>query len=141
MQGDFIRMPDKIVSLLKVTCRCAATPFLPQFIKKGIILSHFGKTTFRAVSIAILAIVPVISHAYPADPEECKAAEGVWIDFKTTPSDGWCRGPKATPTGPIMVCAKVKGIEQKVGSEMVCIPRDVARQKLLLEHDVPAKAI
>ncbi len=39
-----------------------------------------------------------------------------------------------------MVCAKVKGIEQKVGSEMVCIPRDVARQKLLLENDVPTKA-
>lgn len=102
-------------------------------------MSHFGKTTFRVLSIAILAIVPVISHAYPADPEECKAAEGVWIDFKTTPSDGWCRSPKATPTGPIMICARVKGIEQKIGSEMVCIPRDVARQKLLLEHDVPAQ--
>ena len=93
------------------------------------------------MSIAILAIAPVVSHAYPADPEECKAAEGVWIDFKTTPSDGWCRNPKATLLGPIMVCARVKGIEQKIGSEMVCIPRDVARQKLLLEHDVPAKAI
>ena len=38
-----------------------------------------------------------------------------------------------------MVCARVKGIEQRVGSEMVCIPRDKARQKLLLEHDVPIK--
>ncbi len=113
--------------------------FFAAILKKGIVLSHFGKAIFRVVSIATLAIVPVISYAYPADPEECKAAEGVWIDFKTTPSDGWCRGPQATPSGPIMVCAKVKGIEQKIGSEMVCIPRDVARQKLLLEHDVPAK--
>lgn len=103
-------------------------------------MSHFGKTISRVVSITALAIVPLISYAYPADPEECKASEGVWIDFKTTPADGWCRGPKATPTGPIMVCARVKGIEQKVGSELICIPRDVARQKLLSEHDVPANA-
>ncbi|MDP1679543.1 MAG: hypothetical protein Q8L02_05410 [Candidatus Nitrotoga sp.] len=97
-------------------------------------------TASKVVLIAILVSAPIISHAYPADPEECLAAEGVWIDFKTTPADGWCRGPKATPLGPIMVCAKVKGIEQRVGSEMVCIPRDVERQKLLLEHDVPIKA-
>ena len=90
--------------------------------------------------IAILASAPIISHSYPVDPEECKTAEGVWIDFHTTPPDGWCRGSKATPLGPIRVCAKVKGIEQRVGSEMVCIPRDVARQKLLLENDVPTKA-
>ncbi|WP_239287894.1 hypothetical protein [Candidatus Nitrotoga sp. 1052] len=103
-------------------------------------MSTLKITASKVVLIAILASAPIISHAYPTDPEECLAAEGVWIDFKTTPADGWCRGPKATPLGPIMVCAKVKGIERKVGSEMECYPRDVERQKLLLEHDVPVKA-
>ena len=102
-------------------------------------MSTLKKAASKVLLIAILSFVPIVSHAYPADPEECKAAEGIWIDFNTTPSDGWCRGPKATPQGPIMVCARVKGIEQRVGSEMVCIPRDKARQKLLLEHDVPIK--
>ncbi len=85
---------------------------------------------------AMMAL-PVAAHAYPENPEECKAAEGTWIDFKTTPPDGWCKNAKATPNGPIMICAKVRGLEKKVGNEMVCMPRDVSRQKLLLEHDVP----
>ncbi|MCX7195063.1 MAG: hypothetical protein NTV37_04020 [Proteobacteria bacterium] len=103
-------------------------------------MSTLKTTASKVVLIAFLAAAPIISYAYPVDPEECKAAEGVWIDFHTTPPDGWCRGSKATPLGPIMVCAKVKGIEQRVGSELVCIPRDVERQRLLLENDVPTKA-
>lgn len=97
----------------------------------------FKQMAAKVVLMGMLVSAPVVSYAYPADPEECAAAEGVWIDFKTTPPDGWCRGPKATLHGPIMVCARVKGIEQKIGAELVCIPRDVARQKLLKEHDVP----
>ena len=103
-------------------------------------MNTFKKTASGVALVAILAGVPIISHAYPANPEECKAAEGIWIDFKTTPPDGWCRGPKATLLGPIMVCALVKGIERKIDSEMVCFPRDAARLKLLQEHDVSANA-
>jgi len=108
--------------------------FFCRNLTKGKILSNLKKTASKIVLTAILASVPMISYAYPADPEECKAAEGVWIDFKTTPADGWCRGPKATPKGPIMVCALVKGLERKVGSEMECYPRDVERQKLLKKY-------
>ncbi len=31
VQGDFVRIPDKVLSFLRVIYRCAATPFLPQF--------------------------------------------------------------------------------------------------------------
>lgn len=99
-------------------------------------MNTFIKTVSGTALIAILAAVPVISHAYPANPEECKAAEGRWIDFETTPADGWCRDAKATPLGPIIVCALVKGIEREIDSEMVCLPREAARLKLLMEHDV-----
>ncbi|MFZ1548700.1 MAG: hypothetical protein WAT12_16675 [Candidatus Nitrotoga sp.] len=101
-------------------------------------MNTFKKTASRVALISILAAVPVIGHAYPANPEECKAAEGRWIDFETTPPDGWCRDAKPTLLGPVLVCALVKGIERKIDSEMVCFPRDAARLKLLLEHDVPA---
>ena len=53
--------------------------------------------------------LPVAAHAYPENPEECKAAEGTWIDFKTTPPDGWCKNAKATPNGPISDLRKGKG--------------------------------
>lgn len=103
-------------------------------------MNNLKKKPFAVIWLAIITALPILAHAYPTDPEECMAAEGKWIDFKTTPPDGWCRGAKATPQGPVMICAKVRGIEQKVGTEMVCMPRDVARQKLLLENDVPDKA-
>ena len=102
-------------------------------------MSNSIEKSFAVMWLAAITVLPVMAHAYPADPEECKLAEGTWIDFKTTPPDGWCRGAKATPNGPVMVCAKVKGLEKKVGTEMVCMPRDAERQRLLLENDVPAK--
>jgi hypothetical protein len=106
-----------------------------QSLKKGSTLYSFKKITTPFVLFAALAAMPVIGHAYPADEDDCKAAAGTWIDFKTTPADGWCRGAVAMPNGPVIVCAKAKGIEQRIGSEMVCIPRDAARQQLLKQHD------